>query len=171
MKTKTLIIAALSILISLPAYADIVRVKAPEINGKVIITSPNLHLTDWQAVMSCHFDYKGSRKESIRYPHTIIRKIANTNDEYTLFIKKGSLSEMLPNWKLLTCAYKIILLGKNTDMDRTIMGEIYLMGQEHGQMDAEELKDMQNSSYVAKVLEDKTRELKLNITAGEILAE
>lgn len=171
MKIKNLLIAAVFTLLPASAFADIVRVKAPEINGKIILTSTNLHLTDWQAVMSCHLDYKGSRKESIRYPQTIIRKIANTNDEYSLFIKKGSLSEYLPNWKLLTCAYKIILLGKNTDMDRTIMGEIYLIGQEHGQMDAEELKDMQNISYVSKVLEDKTRELKLNITAGGIVAE
>lgn len=171
MKIKIFTIAAAFTLITSSAFADIVRVKAPEINGKVILISTNLHLTDWQAVMSCHFDYKGSRKESIRYPQTIIRKIANTTDEYSLFIKKGSLSEYLPNWKLLTCAYKIILLGKNTDMDRTIMGEIYLLGQEHGQMDAEELKDMQNANYVSKVLEDKTRELKLNITAGGIVAE
>ncbi len=171
MKTKILLIAATLSLMSLSAHADIVRVKAPEINGKVILNATNLHLTDWQAVMSCHFDYKGSRKESIRYPQTIIRKIANTTNEYSLFIKKGSLSELLPNWKLLTCAYKIILLGKNTDLNRTIMGEIYLLGQEHGQMDAEELKDMQDANYVSKVLEDKTRELKLNIEAGGIVAE
>ena len=171
MKIKIIIIAVILTIFSAGVYADIVRVKTPEINGKILILSENLLLTDWQAVISCHFDYKGSRKESIRYPHTIIRKIADTTNEYSLDIKKSSLSEYLPNWKLLTCAYKIILLGKNTNLNKTIMGEIYLLGQEHGQMDVEDLKDMQDSNYVAKVLEDKTHELKLNISAGVIVAE
>jgi hypothetical protein len=43
------------------AQADIVRVKTPAINGKLVAN--NLDMTDWQAVMSCHFNYQGSRKE------------------------------------------------------------------------------------------------------------
>lgn len=172
MKTKSIIFSTLIItLVSFNAFADSVVIKAPEINGKVILNSENLKLTDWQAVMSCHFDYKGDRKESIRYPQTIIRKIENTKNEYSLFIKKGSLSEFLPNWKLLTCAYKMILLGKNTDLNKTVMGEIYLLGQEHGQMDESELSNMKDREFVAKVLEDKTRALNLSLIDGVILAE
>lgn len=169
MKTQNIILSLLFLLASFELKADIVSVKAPEINGKIRVSS-NLVLTDWQAVMSCHFDHKGVRKESIRYPQTILKKISN--DEYSLFVKKGSLSEMLPNWRLLTCAYKMILIGKNTDLSRSILGEIYFLGQEHGEMDAEELKDMQNKEYVAKVLTDKTRDLRLVIAPeGGIVTE
>ncbi len=150
------------------AQADIVRFSAPEINGK-IRASNTLALTDWQAVMSCHFDVKGVRKESIRYPHTIIKSTGL--DEYSLYVKKGSLSEMLPGWRLLTCAYKIILIGKNTEISRSVMGEIYLLGQEHGEMDPEDLKDLQNKEFAAKVIADKTRELNLVIAPeGGIVA-
>ena len=143
------------------AYADVVSFKAPEVNDKIRV-SKNLILTDWQAVMSCHFDVKGVRKESIRYPQTILKKTAT--DEYSLFVKKGSLSEMLPGWRLLTCAYKIILIGKNTELERSIMGELYLLGQESGEMDSNDLKDIQNKEFVAKVIADKTREISLVIS-------
>ena len=155
--------------IGLSAEASVVSFKAPEVNGKIKV-GPNLILTDWQAVMSCHFDVKGVRKESILYPQTILKKISA--DEYSLFVKKGSLSEMLPGWKLLTCAYKIILIGKNTDLERSIFGEIYLLGQEFGEMDPNDLKDIQNKDYVAKVIADKTRLLSLLISPeGGIVTE
>ena len=161
MKTKLLVFSILSLMISNTAFADNVFVKTPELKGKISVPS-NLLLTDWQTIMSCHFDYKGSRKESIRYPQTILKNIGN--NEYSLFVKKGSLSEMLPKWRLLTCAYKLLLIGKNSDQNnRSIMGEIYLLGQEHGEMSADELKDMQNKLYVAKILADKTEDLQLAI--------
>lgn len=153
--------------LSLSAKADIVSFKAPEINGK-IRTDDNLVLTDWQAIMSCHFDVKGVRKESVRYPQTILKKISN--NQYSLYVKKGSLSEMLPGWRLLTCAYKLLLIGKNLDLDKSLMGEIYLLGQEFGEMDPEDLKDIQNKEYVEKVLTDKTRDLSLTITEGGIVS-
>lgn len=162
-------LTSLTLGLALSAQAEIVRFQSPEINGKVTV-GKNLVLTDWQAVMSCHFDVKGTRKESIRYLQTILKK-ANT-DEYSLFIKKGSLSEMLPGWRLLTCAYKIIFIGKNIELERSHMGEIYLLGQESGEMDASELKDIQNKDYVAKVLADKTRELNLSLSPeGSIVAD
>ena len=153
--------------LALNAQADIVSFKTPEINGK-IRTDDNLVLTDWQVIMSCHFDVKGVRKESVRYPHTILKKISG--NQYSLYVKKGSLSEMLPGWKLLTCAYKLLLIGKNLDLDKNLMGEIYLLGQEFGEMDPEDLKDIQNREYVEKVLTDKTRELSLTITEGGIVS-
>jgi len=149
------------------SFADIVRFKAPEVNGA--IKAHGINLTDWQAVMSCHFNYKGSRKESIRYPQTWIKK-TGPND-YSLKIKKGSLSEFLPGWRLLTCAYKLILIGKK-EQNKTAFGEIYLLGQEHGEMDEIDLKDMQNKSWVKKVLAEKTELLELMISEnGGITSE
>lgn len=159
MKLNVLLLL-LAFFIGLSAHADVVSFRAPEVNGTIKVVK-NLALTDWQAVMSCHFDVKGVRKESIRYPQTILKKIAI--DEYSLFINKGSLSEMLPAWRLLTCAYKIILIGKNTELSRSVFGEVYLLGQESGEMNPNDLKDMQNKDYVAKVISDKTRLLNLEI--------
>ena len=174
MKTKnllSLVLTTLLLVTSTSAFAEGVSIKSPELNGKITIVTANLDLTDWQAIMSCHFDYKGSRKESVRYPQTFVKKISH--NEYSLSVKKGSLSEyFLPGWKLLTCAYKLILLGKNTDTQRSIYGEIFFLGQEHGEMDIEELKEMQNKDYVAKVLTEKTHDLKLAIAPeGGIIAE
>lgn len=149
------------------AFGAIVSFKTPEINGT--IAAPSLRLTDWQAVMSCHFDHNGSRKESIRYPQTWIRPASG--DNYSLKIKKGSLSEMLPGWRLLTCAYKLLLIGKDPS-GKTAFGEIYLLGQEHGEMDEIDLDDLQNREWAAKVLTDKTSHLKLSIdTNGGIVSE
>jgi hypothetical protein len=137
------------------AHADIVRVKTPAINGKLVAN--NLEMTDWQAVISCHFNYQGSRKESIRYPQTFLTKQEGSN--YTLKIKAGSLSEILPHWELLTCAYKLILIGKNITTHQIAFGEIFLMGKESGVMSDSELQAMQDVNQVTKVLNDKTKEL------------
>jgi hypothetical protein len=174
MKTKTSLNLLLTITLFLgtqTAMAENVFIKTPELNGKIYVSSKNLDLTDWQAVMSCHFDYRGSRKEVIRYPQTFVRPLEN--NEYSLAVKKGSLTEIFPaSWRLLTCAYKIILIGKNTDLGKSAFGEIYLMGQEHGEMDPEELKEMQNTEHVAKLLTDKVRDLTISIAQnGGIILE
>ncbi|MBC7538590.1 MAG: hypothetical protein H7281_07205 [Bacteriovorax sp.] len=151
---KNLTILFTLLLVSV-AHADIVRIKTPAINGKLVAN--NLEMTDWQAVISCHFNYQGSRKESIRYPQTFLTKLEGSN--YTLKIKAGSLSEMLPHWELLTCAYKIIFIGKNITTHQIAFGEIFLMGKESGVMSESELQAMQDANQVTKVLNDRTKEL------------
>lgn len=173
MKTKTIVTLAFTITLLLGTtrvFADNVFIKTPELKGKMTVTSGNLDLTDWQAVISCHFDNRGNRKESIRYPQTFVKSLGN--NEYSLAVKKGSLSELLPaSWRLLTCAYKLILIGKNTDSGKVAFGEIYLLGQEQGEMDPEELKEMQNNEYVAKVLNEKLQDLKISaaVNGGIVL--
>lgn len=167
MKAKILVSVFIFVL-TLSAHAASFSYKAPELKGTIV--SPGLELTDWQAVMSCHFDHKGVRKESIRYPQTWVEKTGT--GEYTLKVKKGSLSEMLPGWKLLTCAYKLILIGKDQHSLKTAFGEIYLLGQEHGEMNEIDLRDMMNKEWVGKVLSDKTAPLRLLIAIdGGIVSE
>jgi hypothetical protein len=170
MKNKLITFTVFFLLTSNQLFADVVFFKTPEIFGK-ISTPAKLSLTDWQTIMSCHFDVNGRRKESVRYLQTILKNTAP--NEYSLSIKKGSLSETLPKWKLLTCAYKILLIGKNSELEnRSIFGEIYLLGQEHGQMTTDELKDMQNKNFIARILADKTEDIKLLInTEGGIAIE
>ncbi len=154
---KNLIIFFVLLLNSLftPAFADYVRVKAPLLNGKLIAN--NLEMTDWQAVMSCHFNVQGSRKESIRYPQTFLTKL--DGHAYALKVKAGSLSELLPNWELLTCAYKLILIGKNSTTHQLAFGEIFLVGKESGVMSEGELQSMQDPIQLAKILNERTKEL------------
>ncbi len=142
--------------------------KAPEINGT--IHSRSVELTDWQAVMSCHFDVRGVRKESIRYPQTWIKK--TSVDTYSLKVKKGSLSEFLPGWRLITCAYKVILIGKNNESKKTVFGELLFIGQEFGEMSETDLNDLQNHEWVAKALNEKMSVINLAIdTDGGIISE
>lgn len=159
MKQITLFFAL--VLFTQATLADTVRFRAPALNGKLIAT--NIEFTDWQTVMSCHFNYQGSRKESIRYPQTWLKKL--DNGTYSLKVKAGSLTEMLPRWELLTCAYKLILIGKNVSTHQLAFGEIFLMGKETGVMSESELQTMMDLNQVTKILNDKTREL--SVTYGK----
>ena len=170
MKTKNLLkLILLFTILTTQAFADNISIKTPELNGKIIFQAVNFKLTDWQAVMSCHFDYKGSRKGVLRYPQTFVQ--AEAPNEYIIRIKKGSLSEILPGWDLLTCAYKLILIGRDTVTNKSLFGEIFLLGQEHGQMEMEDIRDFENKEYVTKALGDKLNDLKLQAYEGQILAE
>ncbi len=155
MKKITILFTLILVFSSGVLRAEIVRYKAPLINGKLIAN--NLEMTDWQAVMSCHFNYYGSRKESIRYPQTFLTK--SDGNSYNLKVKAGSLSEYLPHWELLTCAYKLILIGKNATTHQLAFGEIYLLGKESGVMSEAELQAIQDTNFVTKALNDKTKEL------------
>lgn len=135
--------------------AENVRIKTPAINGKLIAN--NLEMTDWQTVISCHFNYQGSRKEFTRYPQTILSKL--DGNTYSLKIKHASLHELLPRWDLLTCAYKLILIGKNVITHQIAFGEILLVGKETGVMNESELQTMQDVNQLTKILIDKTKEL------------
>jgi hypothetical protein len=143
------------------AFADNVRFRTPQISGKLI--AENIEMTDWQTVMSCHFNFRGQRKESIRYPQTWLKKI--DSNTYSLKIKAGSLTEILPRFELLTCAYKLILIGKNQTTHQLSFGEIFLMGKESGVMSESELQSIQELSTVSKILSEKTREL--TVTNGK----
>ena len=155
MNKISLFFALVMALFSQVLLADNVRFRTPAINGK--LHSNNVELTDWQTVMSCHFDYQGSRKQSIRSPQTIVKKIDSSS--YSIKIKAGSLTEFLPRHDLLTCAYKLILIGKNTNTHQLSFGDIYLMGKETGVMSESELQAMQDFNNVTKVLNERTKEL------------
>lgn len=137
------------------ALADNVRFRAPTINGKLVAS--NIEMTDWQTVMSCHINSQGSRKELLRYPQTWLKKI--DTGVYSLKVRAASLFEIHPHGDLLTCAYKLILIGKNTSTHQLAFGEIYLMGKETGVMNESELQSMMDINQVTKNLTEKTREL------------
>ena len=143
------------ILLMSVAYAETIKVKASAINGKLIAN--NLEMTDWQTVLSCHFNNRGIQKEFTRHPLTSLTKLEGNT--YSLKIKVSSLIETLPHSELQTCAYKLILIGKNSITHQIAFGEIFLMGRETGVMSESELQVMQDVNQLTKILADKTKEL------------
>lgn len=162
MKNLTNLLIVLAAVLSInSAFADTVKIKAPAINGKLIAN--NLELTDWQAVLSCHFNYQGTRSEAVRYPQTLLNK--SEGSTYSLKIKNITLNEFIPRGDLLTCAYKLILIGKNVLTHQVAFGEIYLIGKETGMMSESELQVMKDANQLAKILAERTKEL--TITYGK----
>lgn len=137
------------------AQADVVKIKIPTINGK--LTANNLEMTDWQTVLSCAFNNQGTRKSFIRYPQTHLTKIEGNT--YSLKIKASTLTESHPHSDLLSCGYKLILIGKNMATHQLAFGEVLLIGKETGVMSESELQVMQDSNQIAKQLNDKTKDL------------
>lgn len=149
-------------------FAGTLRFKTPQVNGK--LTANNIEMTDWQAVMVCHFNYKGSRKQSIRYPQTFLTN--HEGSSYTLKVKPGSLTEIFPGLEPLTCAYKLILIGRNLLTHQSTFGEIILLGKESGTMSESDLQTMQDLNQVTKLLNERTRELTVsNGKEGGIVEE
>jgi hypothetical protein len=161
MKIKTLLFSFVLFSLSSNLWADSLHFKTPALNGKLVAN--NLEMTDWQAVMVCHFNYKGSRKQSIRYPQTFLTH--HEGASYSLKIKAGSLVEVFPNLEPLTCAYKLLLIGRNTITHQASFGEILLLGKESGVMTESELQTVQDTKLVSKLLMDRTQEL--TVTNGK----
>lgn len=163
MKVKIIITTCL-ILLNFNILAATISIKTPQINGN-ITTSSNLEISELQAVLSCHFGKTGARKESKRYILSNLKFIAPF--EYSLRINKGSLFEILPsNMKLLTCAYKLIVIGKNLDLGKAVFNDLFLIGQEYGEMSEDELAEIQDENYLRNALEVKTRNLNFSISQG-----
>lgn len=162
------LLSAILIFVSSSAFAENVRFKTAVVEGRIVTN--NLELTDIQAVMSCHFDFRGQRENSIRYPQTFFRKTSVS--EYDIKVRPGSLTELfIPGFKLLTCAYKLILIGKNATTQRSAFGEVFLLGQESGVMTSQELRDVQDIDHVNTVLANRTKELSLSIDEKSAIIE
>ncbi len=150
------------------AWAENVHFKSAPVDGQVLTGS--LKLTDAQAVMSCHFDFRGSRKKSVRYPQTFLHE--ESAGQFSLKVRAGSLVEIgLPGFHLLSCSYKLILIGVDTKNNRSAFGDVFLLGQESGTMNEDELKDIQNPAVVSKVLAAKMKDLVLSVGEDGVIVE
>jgi hypothetical protein len=152
---------ALVLLFSTSVCAETLKFKVPALNGKLNTT--NLELTDLQSVINCHFNFQGNRKQIIRYPQTDVKKLEGSL--YSLKIKSATIGDSLPHLDLLTCAYKLIVIGKNKISHQPAYGEIFLIGKETGTMSDSELQTILDFNQLTKVLNEKTKEL--TITYGK----
>lgn len=157
---KNLILSFIIMLISQSLSADLIKFQTPKLSGKLV--SDNIELTDWQAVLNCHFQLGGKNQESSKYPLTILKK--TDDNQYDLSIKASNLIEVLPNLDIQNCHMKLILIGKLASTRQTLFGEIILFGQDQGKMSEKDLDIINNKNQLAKILQEKTKEIK--ITTG-----
>jgi hypothetical protein len=157
---KKLTILFCLVLFTINAQAEIIKFRAPALSGK--INSETIDLTDWQAVMICHFNLGGKAQESMKYPLTQMKKIDESN--YLINVKAMNLIEALPSLEITNCAYKLILIGKLGQTRQNLFGEIYLYGTEQRKMTEKEIEVIQNKELLSKTLNERIKEL--SITTG-----
>lgn len=163
------IVSILALLYFNIAFADLIKFQTPKLTGK--ISSENIELTDWQAVLNCHFQINGKNQDSSKYPFTQLKKVED--NQYELTIKAANLIEALPNLEMQNCHFKLILIGKLYSTRQTLFGEIILFGQDQGKMSDKEIEIINNKSILAKILQEKVKDLKISTGAdgGIVLDE
>ncbi len=156
-------------LLSQSIWAEIIKFQTPKLNGKLI--SENIELTDWQAVLNCHFQLNGKNQESSKYPLTQFKKL--DDNQYDISIKAANLIEVLPNLEIQNCHYKLILIGKLYSTRQTLFGEIILFGQDQGKMSDKDLEILNNKNVLARILQEKFKEIKISagVDGGIVLDE
>ena len=146
------ILVTLTLLLSTTLMAENVKLRFSAIDNE--LKSEGLNIEQVQAKLRCHFvrTRDGGNFVSRRYPFT-------QYFDGQIKVKKSSLSEWLPGLELRSCAYILIVTGKD-DEGRPMLGDIILMGKMRGDMSDDELRWMQNRSeadvYLNKRLEDMT---------------
>ena len=166
---KKLLFTFLIMTLSQSLWADLIKFQAPKLSGKLI--SENIELTDWQAVLNCRFQLNGKNQESSKYPLTQLKKL--DDGQYELNVKAANLIEALPNLEIQNCHYKLILIGKLYSTRQTLFGEIILFGQDQGKMSDKDLEVINNKTLLAKILQEKIKEIKISVGAdgGIVLDE
>ncbi len=157
------------LLLSQSIWAELIKFQTPKLNGKLI--SENIELTDWQAVLNCHFQLNGKNQESSKYPLTQFKKL--DDNQYDISIKAANLIEVLPNLEIQNCHYKLILIGKLYSTRQTLFGEIILFGQDQGKMSDKDLEILNNKNVLARILQEKIKEIKISacVDGGIVLDE
>lgn len=131
------------------ASADNIRLKVPAIEGQ--IETSDIEITDSQVQLICHFfsEKLNVFKRRVRYAHTYHKKISANS--YSIKMKKLSLTEILPTFELKRCAYKLILIGKDHE-DKTLLGDLVLLGSEEETMDNGDIVQMKDDLLRAEDL-------------------
>lgn len=167
---KKLIISTILVILTTSAHADMIRFRTTNFVGKA--TAEQIELTDWQSVMICHYNLGNKTQEVMKYPSTFFKKTLGDENSYSIQIKSMSLTELLPNIDIINCAYKLILIGKNTINRQNVFGEVYLFGTEQRKMTDKEIELINNKELLSKMIESRLKDLVLTIgNDGGIIAK
>lgn len=132
---------------------------------KIIHTS-DVTITDLQPKLRCHFKNPktGVNKFSRKYIYAQVQSMDPDSSElqrYKVVSKRGNFFDMLPGFEVQSCAYVLVVIGKDKRTGQSIMGDIVLMGQMNGKMTREELNMLKDRSYVANHLNKRLEEMVL----------
>lgn len=140
--------------------AAFIRLSYNALEGEV--HTVGLEVTEIQPKLKCHFQRRSRGSDMLRrrYPNGQIERVAT--DNYMLNIKSSSLTEWLPGFDTLSCAYVLIVLGRD-EQNRSVLGDIVLLGQTWGQMPDSELEFMKDSEEAHRYLQKRLSPLRLKI--------
>lgn len=133
---KNLLFIAILYSVSNSIWAINFRAKAPAVSSQIY--TDGLTLTDSQVTLSCRFHHENgqNRMNRIRYALTHHEQIGE--HEYSMKIKKISLTEWLPKFDLYNCSYKLIAIAKDKN-GKIYLGDLIFHGSEKEEMNANEI--------------------------------
>lgn len=154
-----------ALLFSLPTFASGLTIKTPAFNDTFLVS--DLNLEQIQPKLRCHLynEKTGVNKIFRKYIHSSLKKTMTSQGatEYKIISKRGSLWNYLPGFEIQSCAYVLIVMGKQTYTGKSLMGDIVLMGQLKGRMSDEELSLLNDKKYVAMHLKKRIQDMHLMI--------
>ena len=159
MKTISILVIASLLFMSQNSFAENVKLRYKEKMGTV--ETHGITVDQVQAKLRCVFFHKKKGGFLIRRRYAFTQ-IQSQQDFFDIKIKKSSLTEWLPGFKVESCAFVLVTLGKDLD-GRTRMGDVVLLGQLNGTMSQADLAFMQNKDEVDAYLSKRLQNLKLGL--------
>lgn len=145
----------LTLIFAQSVFADSMRIQTPAYQ-KTIHTN-GVTITDLQPKLRCHFVHskRGVNKFARRYIFAHTKAIDSDDSEiqrYKVVSKRGKLWTALPGFEVQSCAYVLIVMGRDKHTNRSLIGDIVLIGQMQGKMTTEELNMFKDKQYIANYL-------------------
>ena len=158
------LLLTLALFLSSQVFADSINFQTPAYQKTIHVNG--ITISEVQPKLTCHFKNKktGVDKISRKYIYAQLKSLDSDNVEiqrYKLISKRGILLERIPRFDIQSCAYVLIIIGKEKINGKSIMGDIVLIGQLRGRMGQEEINLFQDKSYVAKHLKKRLADMVL----------
>ena len=140
-------------------FAENVKLKYKAKSGT--IETHGLTVDQVQAKLQCIFTHKKNGGYLIRRRYAFTQ-INASQDQFDIKIKKSSLTEWLPGFKLESCAFILVTLGKDSN-GKSRLGDVVLLGKLNESMSSSELQFMQDRIEADNYLNKRIQSLKLGM--------
>lgn len=119
------------------------------------IHSYHLRPEQAQVVMKCQFIKNGQRtRYTEKRPFTKLEAIQESGaiNISRISIKSTTVWDFLPGYKLHNCSFNILIFARNLETGKLMLGDFIQLGQMHGQMSEEELKDITDTRFATDAI-------------------
>ena len=150
--------------VSFNICAESVSFKVNALSGE--IHSYGIKPEQAQVVLRCQFIKNGNpTPHSEIRPLTRLEIVSESGDHIVSKItsKSGVVRDFLPGFKLHNCSFNLMILARNLETQKVMLGDFFQMGQLTGQMSSEELKAITNSVYVTEDIQRSWNPLTLRL--------